>query len=170
MRIHVKTTISIIILCLLCSCVNGNSPAEQPAEIKGMSNRLDVNHLKVEQTPELEEFATKTKGYLGDIQEELTQLGHLLETGDKHAAVTLNESLINKSKQWDQQHAPELFSDLQDLHHSYYVTLQELQDALNQNDVNDQQLHYGYSVLTIRLFSVEFQSLIEQYGIKAAKS
>lgn len=140
---------------------------KQSDEVKGMSNRLDVNHLKVEQTSELEQYASEVKVYLGQIQTDLTQLGHLLDLGDLYTAIAYNQSLINKGEQLELLQTPEVFKDLQDLHHSYYVALQELQEALDQQDTNDQQLHYGYSVLTMRLFSVEFQSLIEDFGIKS---
>lgn len=158
---------ALLLIVLLSGCVHGTSPKEEPDEIKSLSNRTDVNHYYLKQSDETIDYANKTTSYLGTVQDQLSALGTAIESGDDAATISLTNNLIAEGLIQQNFKAPDPFTQLPDLHHSYVVALQELQEANEQVDFEDQQLHYGYAQLTLTLWSREYESLIADYGIKA---
>ncbi|MFS0786729.1 hypothetical protein ABC345_10160 [Shouchella sp. 1P09AA] len=163
----IKITLVFSVLCLLMTaCVDGNTPQAQDDEIKKLSNRQDVNHYKLEQTPESEAYAYEISTYLGTIFPYFSDLGKNIEGHSAKASEQTSE-LIAHAESFETSQPVEPFNELIDLHHSYLVALQELDHAIANEDLNDERLHYSYATLTARLYAMEYQSLLSEYGIKA---
>ncbi|GAF23890.1 hypothetical protein JCM19047_3740 [Bacillus sp. JCM 19047] len=161
-----KVCVTFILVVLVATgCVQGHTPQKQSEDIKKLSNRQDVNHIKLEQTTESEVYATEIETYLGSVYSLLPGLGTEVDNGI-HGGVNQLDTLLTKAEEFEAIPSVEPFHKLKDLHHSYLVALEELDAA---KDENDARLHYSYATLTIRLYAMEYQSLAAENGIKATK-
>ncbi|AIC94536.1 hypothetical protein [Shouchella lehensis] len=160
----VCTTFMMVVL-LATGCVQGQTPQKQSDDIKKLSNRQEVNHVKLEQTTESEWYATNIEAYLGTVYSLLPALETEVENGSQGAQRQL-DTLLTEAETFESIPPVEPFHTLKDLHHSYLIALQELAAA---KDVNDARLHSSYATLTIRLYAMEYQSIAAENGIKAKK-
>ncbi|AST97743.1 hypothetical protein [Shouchella clausii] len=156
----------------LSACVDGTSPGKASDEIKGLSSQLDVNHAQKEHSKAAETYARAFEQYVDEAAPVLVQLQEAVMTGNNSEAAALTELLADKAKEHEQTNTfpPPFAGGFEDIHHSYTVSLGELEQALNTRSYEAEQQHYSNASLSFRLMRREYESLITEYGIKASPS